>query len=66
MGEFLKNNPILSHFLIPLLIVFMFFLMVGKPYIDRQDIRLQEDIVSGFDSVLYYEKELLKELQNGR
>lgn len=37
MGDILKNNPILSHILIPLLLIFILFFSIGKPYIDRGD-----------------------------
>ena len=70
MTDFLKNNPILSHLGIPLLIVFMFFVLVGKKYSDKQDTLLYDNINKevnvGIDSVISINKEILMELQNGR
>jgi len=60
MGDILKNNPILSHILIPLLLIFMFFLLFGKPYVDRGD----DNVVKYIDKKIDVEMDTLISIGN--
>lgn len=55
MGDILKDNPILSHILIPLILIFMVLFLFAKPYVNAED----EKVVKYIDRKISVEMDTL-------
>jgi len=64
MGDILKNNPILSHILIPLLLIFMILSLVGKPYVDDHDNNVMLQSSAQMDQLMRNDSIILETLKN--
>ncbi len=66
MGDILKNNPILSHILIPLLLIFMVLSLIGKPYVDNRDSDVVWQSSVKMDQLIKNDSVILKTLKELR
>jgi hypothetical protein len=63
MGDILKDNPILSHILVPMLLIAMVLMLVGKPYVDTKNNQLLDCIERGVDTLMKNDSVILNTLK---